>query len=165
MPDMRFLEDLVVGSVIELGSVVVDRDELIAFARRFDPQAIHIDEVAAATLPFGGLIASGWHTGSMFMRLYADAFLSQVAILGGLGIDDMHLPRPVRPGDELHGTVEIVEARPSELKPDRGTLVTKGTMRNQDQEVVMTLRPIARIARRPQPAERAGGAGDMDRQR
>lgn len=149
---MLYLEDLVVGSATELGTVVVDRDELLAFANRFDPQLMHTDETAAARLPFGGIIASGWHTGSMWMRLYVDSVLAEVANLGGLGIDELRFPAPVRPGDILTGAVEILEARHSPRKPDRGTMVVRGTMHNQNGELVFGLRSATRVARRPQPA-------------
>jgi acyl dehydratase len=147
-----FLEDLIVGSVTELGSVVVDRDELLAFAERFDPQLMHTDDAAAARLPFGGIIASGWHTGSMWMRLYVDSVLRDVANLGGLGIDELRFPAPVRAGDSLTGAVEVLETRPSPRKPDRGTMVVRGTLHNQHGELVFSLRSATRVARRPQPA-------------
>jgi acyl dehydratase len=147
-----YLEDLVAGSVTELGTVVVDRDELVAFADRFDPQLMHTDEAAAAQLPFGGIIASGWHTGSMWMRLYVDSVLADLANLGGLGIDELRFPAPVRPGDVLTGAVEVLEARPSPRKPDRGTMVVLGTLHNQHGELVFNLRSATRVARRPQLA-------------
>jgi acyl dehydratase len=151
-PSVLYLEDLVVGSVTDLGSVVVDRDELIAFAERFDPQLMHTDEAAAARSPFGGLIASGWHTGSMWMRLYVDTVVRDVANLGGLGIDKLQFPAPVRPGDILTGAAEVLEARVSPRKADRGTMVVLGTMHNQHGELVFSLRSATRVARRPQPA-------------
>ena len=147
---MLYLEDLVVGSVTELGTVVVDRDELLAFAKRFDPQRIHIDEAAAARSSFGGIIASGWHTGAMWMRLYVDSVLADVANLGGMGIDELRFPAPVRAGDTLTGAAEVLEVRPSPRKPDRGTMVVLGTLHNQRGELVMSLRSPSRVARRPQ---------------
>jgi acyl dehydratase len=147
-----YLEDLVVGVVTELGTVSVDRDELVAFAERFDPQRMHTQEAAAAHSPFGGIIASGWHTGSMWMRLYVDSVLADIVNLGGLGIDELRFPAPVRPGDTLTGAVEVLEAHPSQRKPDRGTMVVLGTMHNQNGELVFSLRSATRVARRPKPA-------------
>ena len=146
---MLYLEDLVVGSVTELGSVIVDREELVAFADRFDPQLMHTDDAAAAHLPFGGIIASGWHTSSMWNRLFVDNLIGHVANLGGVGIDELRFHAPVRPVDILTGAAEVLEARPSLRKPDRGTMVVLGTLHNQSGELVMSLRGITRIARRP----------------
>jgi acyl dehydratase len=143
-----YLEDLVVGSVTDLGTVVVDREELVAFAERFDPQRMHIDEEAAARSPFGGIIASGWHTASIWNRLFVDNLIGGIANLGGVGIDELRFHAPVRAGDMLTGAGEILEARPSPRKPDRGTMVVLGTLRNQHAELVMSLRGITRIARR-----------------
>lgn len=149
---MLYLEDLPVGERIELGSVVADEAEMLAFARRFDPQTFHIDPVAARDTSFGGLIASGWHTGSMFARLYVDALIGRVANLGGLGFDEIRFLVPVRPGDRLHGVAELLEARPSERKPDRGTLTTRGTLHNDAGELVFSIVTRTRIARRPDAA-------------
>jgi acyl dehydratase len=146
---VQYLDDLVVGSVSELGSVVVELDELITFAQRYDPQLIHTDQVAAARLPFGGIIASGWHTASMWMRLWVDTVVGDLANLGGLGIEDMRFPAPVRPGDTLIATAEVLEARPSERKLDRGTMIVLGTLHNQRGELVLSLRSITRVSRRP----------------
>jgi len=147
---MRYLEDVRVGESVELGRVVVDRDEVIAFARRYDPQPFHVDDVAAAQSPFGGVIASGWHTGAMFSRLCVDGFLSEFVNLGGQGFSEVRFLAPVRPGDELRASIEVLEARPSKLKPDRGTLTMLGTLRDPDDRTVFTMRLSVRIARRPE---------------
>jgi acyl dehydratase len=97
----RYFEDYQAGAVYEYGYATVDEAELLAFARRFDPQPIHADAQSAAAGPFGGLIASGWHTGAIFMRLFADHYLSRVASLASPGIDELRWPAPVRPGDTL----------------------------------------------------------------
>lgn len=144
---MRFLEDFTVGTTLALGSTIVDRDEVIAFGRRFDPHPFHVGEEEAASTSFGEVIASGWHVGAMFMRMYVDRVLSDTASLGGAALDAMRLPRPVRPGDELHAEVEIVEVRPSAFKPDRGTLTVAATLWT-DAGVVMTFRLSGRVARR-----------------
>ena len=97
----RYFEDYVAGAVYEYGYATVTEAEIIEFAQRFDPQPMHVDPVYAATGPFGGLIASGWHTAGIFMRLYADHYLSRVASLASPGIDEIRWPSPLRPGDTL----------------------------------------------------------------
>lgn len=144
-----YLEDLPVGERLELGSVVADEQEMLAFARRFDPQTFHVDPVAARETSFGGLIASGWHTGAMFARLYVDGLMGRVANLGGMGFDEVRFVAPVRPGDRLHAVAEVLEARPSERKPDRGTLTTRGTLTNDAGELAFSMRTRTRVARRP----------------
>ncbi len=144
----RYFEDFPVGAVFEFGSVTVTEPEIIAFARQFDPQTMHTDPVAAAKGSTGGLIASGWHTTALMMRMYADHFLPE----GGLpapGVDEVRWIRPVRPGDTLHMRVTIQEARVSQSKPDRGILRPFSEMLNQHGEVVLTMRPINLIRRRP----------------
>ena len=135
----RYFEDYHEGAVYEYGYATVDEDELVAFARRFDPQAIHVDAEFAATGPFGGLIASGWHTGGIFMRLFADHYLSRVASLASPGIDALRWPAPVRPGDTLRLRTTITETRRSRSKPDRGLVVTHGELLNQDDRGVLSL--------------------------
>jgi acyl dehydratase len=147
-----YLEDFEPGMTVELGEVAVTRDEVIDFGRRFDPQPFHIDEEKALRTPFGGLIASGWHTCAMFMRLWVDAVVMRAASLGGVGVDELRTPHPVRPGDTLSGTVEVVCVRPSVRKADRGTVTWRGMLYNQNGEVVLTLLCHGRIARRPSPS-------------
>ena len=131
-----------------LGNVRMEREAMLAFARRWDPQGFHVDETAAAASSFGGLIASGLHTLSAFMRLYTDHWLLGVANLGGQGIDDIRFTVPVRPGDTLTALFTVAEVRPSERRPDRGTVTTEGAMRNERGETVMTLTMRTRVARR-----------------
>ena len=145
---MRTFEDFPPGSVFELGSYTVERDELLDFARRYDPQPIHIDEEAAANGPFKGLIASGWHTGSIFMRLFVEGILNDTDGRGSPGVEELRWRHPVRPGDTLTGTVTVAEAYPSERDPTRGTIVTSSELRNQDGVVVMTLRARGLYGRR-----------------
>ena len=147
--DDRYFEDYVPGSVYEYGDVTVTEAEILDFAARFDPQPMHVDASAAATGPFGGLIASGWHTTALLMRLYADHYLSRVASLGSPGIDELRWPSPVRPGDRLRLRVEIEDARPSRSKPDRGVLRTRAELRNQHGETVLSLTAINFLRRRP----------------
>lgn len=132
--------DLQAGTTVELGTVTVSGEEILAFARRYDPQPFHLDVDAAAASPYGGLIASGWHTCALFMRLFADGLLNHTVSLGSPGVDELRWHRPVRPDDVLAGKAEIVEHRSSESKPDRSILVTRGTLTNQDDEVVLSLR-------------------------
>jgi len=145
----RYFEDYAVGSVHEFGSVEVEEAEVIAFARRFDPQLFHVDPEAARKTAFGGLIASGWHTGSLTMRLLVDHYISHVASLGSPGIDELRWLRPVRPGDTLSVRVTVTEARPSRSKPDRGIVRSFVEVLNGDREVVMTLSALTLILRRP----------------
>jgi acyl dehydratase len=135
----RWFEDYEPGSVHEFGSIRVDEDEVLAFGRRFDPQVFHTDPEAAKATEYGGLIASGWHTAGLMMRLYSDHYLSKVATLVSPGIDNLRWLRPVRPGDELSLRVTVAEARRSRSKPDRGLVRSDVEVLNQRGEVVMTL--------------------------
>jgi len=148
-PDARYFEDYVPGSVHEFGSVSVDQDEVIAFARKYDPQAMHVDPDSAARGAFGGLIASGWHTAAMMMRLFVDHYLSSVASLASPGIDELRWTRPVRPGDTLRVRVTVIEARLSASKPDRGMVRSLIEVLNQAGDVVMSARAMNMLRRRP----------------
>jgi acyl dehydratase len=148
----RYFEDYVPGAVYEYGRIPVTEAEIIEFARRFDPQYLHVDPQAAANGRFGGLIASGWHTGAMMMRLFADNFLSKVASLASPGIDELRWLKPVRPGDVLRIRVTVLEATPSRSRPDRGMVRTLVEVLNQQGDVVMSLKPMNIIAcRHPHP--------------
>jgi len=144
----RYFEDYLPGAVYEYGYLTVSEAEILGFARQFDPQPIHIDPGFAATGPFGGVIASGWHTASMMMRLFADHYLSRVASLASPGIDELRWPAPVRPGDQLRLRTTIVEARPSRSKPDRGLVRTRGELVNQDDRIVLDLVAMNLLGRR-----------------
>lgn len=145
----RFFEDYLPGSVYEYGTVTVAESDIIDFAKKFDPQFFHVDPAAAARGPFGGLIASGWHTGSLMMRLLADHFISKVASLGSPGIDELRWLRPVRPGDSLRLRVSILDANRSRSKPDRGIVKTMVEVLNQNGEVAMSLKAVNLILCRP----------------
>jgi acyl dehydratase len=146
--DDRYLEDYVEGDVHTLGSIDVEEDEIISFANRFDPQRIHTDPEAAKLTPFGGLIASGWHTAGLMMRLYVEHYLSHVASLASPGLDDLRWHKPVRPGDRLSVRVTILKAAISKSKPDRGAVTSLVEVHNQDSELVMSLHVVNIILRR-----------------
>lgn len=140
-PTDRFLEDYTVGATYLCGSFTVTEAEIIAFAKQYDPQMMHIDRAAAAAGPFGEVIASGWHTVALTMRRLVDNFLPHDG-LAAPGIDELRWPRPVRPGDTLTLHVTVREARRSRSKPDRGLVHTLLEVLNQDAEVVMSMKPI-----------------------
>ena len=137
-----YFEDYVAGSVYEFGPIAVEEAEVIAFARRFDPQPFHVDPEAAQQTMFGGVIASGWHTASLMMRLIVDHYLSQVASLGSPGIDELRWLKPVRPGDTLSVRVTILETKRSRSKPDRGIVRSFVEVLNQVDEMVMSLTAV-----------------------
>jgi acyl dehydratase len=145
----RWFEDYEPGAVHEYGYATLTEDELLDFAHKFDPQPMHIDPAFAAAGPFGGLIASGWHTAGLMMRLLADNYLSKVAGLASPGVDELRWPHPVRPGDVLRLRAEVVEARESRSKPDRGVVRTRASLLNQDDVVVMTMLAVNMVAKRP----------------
>lgn len=147
----RYLEDYVTGDVHELGSLVVEEAEVLDFARRYDPQDIHADPEKARAGPFGGLIASGWHTAAMTMRLYVRHYLSNASSLGSPGIDELRWRAPVRPGDTLSVRVTILEARRSASKPDRGVVRSLIEVLNQDRVVAMSMSAVNLIACRAAP--------------
>lgn len=140
--DQRWFEDFVPGAVYEFGHMEVDEAEIVEFARRFDPQPMHIDAQTAALGPFEGLIASGWQTAGLMMRMFVENFLPGHASLASPGIDELRWPHPVRPGDVLHLRVTVIEATRSRSKPDRGMLRTFIEVLNQNSDVVMTLKPM-----------------------
>ena len=146
----RYLEDFHAGEVIELGTHRVSAEEIVAFARQFDPQYFHTDPERARASPFGGLIASGWHSCAIYMRLTVDGFISHVAeSLGSPGVDGIRWLKPVRPGDTLKGRVTIVDVIPSKSRADRGTIKTLGQLLNQNGEVVMEMNGAGFFSRRP----------------
>ena len=146
---MRYWEDIKAGDVVELGSHTMDKERMVAFAREFDPQPFHIDEKAAEASIWGGLIASGWLTGSTLMRLLYDGFLKDTASLGSPGVDELRWLKPVRPGDTLAARLTVTEATASRSKPDRGIVRTRMELMNQRGEVVMTITGVNFISRRP----------------
>jgi acyl dehydratase len=144
-----YLDDLKPGMVLPLGSVRVTREEILEFARRYDPQPIHLDEEAARASIYGGLISSGWLTVSLGMRRIVDGFLVRAASLGAPGCDEVRWLRPVRPGDTLTYRAEILEVTPSRTKPDRGIARVRYEAVNQDGEPVLRMTGLQLLARRP----------------
>jgi acyl dehydratase len=145
----RYFEDYEPGVYDFDASVMVDEAEVIAFAKQYDPQFFHIDPVAAAFGPFKGLIASGWHTASMIMRLMADHYLSPASAMASPGVDELRWPRPVRPGDQLRLRVTITDKRLSRSKPDRGLVFSLMEGLNQHGEVVISFKAMNMAAVRP----------------
>ncbi len=145
----RYFEDYVPGAVFEFGPISVDEAEIVAFASRFDPQSIHFDKGCAEQGPFKGLIASGWHTIALLMRLFVDNYLSAVASLASPGVDEVRWTKPVRPGDQLRLRVSVTEAAPSRSKPDRGLVRSFVEGLNQDGDVVVSFKAMNLLARRP----------------
>jgi len=127
------------GEVAEFGPIAIDKADVVAFARRYDPQPVHIDADAATAGPFGGLIASGWHTASLVMRVLVEHYLARGAALASPGVDELRWLQPVRPGDVLRVRVTVLEARRSRSKPDRGLVRTRIEALNQDDAVVMSM--------------------------
>jgi acyl dehydratase len=135
----RTFEDYVAGTVFELGSIAVSEKEIVEFGERYDPQYLHIDRERAEKGPFGGLIASGWQTTAMIMRLFVENFLPDAASLASPGIDEVRWLKPVRPGDVLRVRVNVLETRRSRSKPDRGIVKSRVEAYNQRDELVATL--------------------------
>ena len=150
---IRYWEDFPVGVELEHGSVELTEEEIVRFASAYDPQPFHTDPEAAAAGPFGGLIASGWHTASLYMGLFVRSQLRNSASMGSPGVEELRWLVPVRPGDVLTARSRVVESWPSETSPGRGTIVGEHEFVNQRGEVVMRFRARAHVARRP-PADR-----------
>lgn len=148
---LRYFDDYLPGASYDCGSVSVSEAEIISFATQFDPQPFHVDPEAAAQGPFGGLIASGWHTAALVMRQIVDHYLPAEASLGSPGLDEMRWPEPVRPGDTLRVRVTAVEARRSASNPGRGILKTLIEAVNQDGRTVMRATATNFLRVRPDP--------------
>ena len=143
--DDRYFEDYVPGAVHRFGEMRVTAQEIIEFAHRYDPQDFHTDPAKAADTQFGGLIASGWMTCGMMMRMYSEHYLTHNASLASPGIDELRWLEPVRPDDVLSTRVTIVEARRSASKPDRGLVRSKIEVLNQHDRVVLSMLAMNRI--------------------
>lgn len=145
---MRYWEDFTVGETTDVGTVDVTREEIVEFAQRYDPQPFHLDEAAADAGPYGGLIASGWHTTALFMGLFVRSILLDAASMGSPGVEELRWRAPVRPGDRLNGRVTVTAMEPSAKRPDRGTVFTMSEVLNQDGTVVMTMKARGYFRRR-----------------
>lgn len=147
---MQYFEDLEIGAETYFGSYAVTRDEVLEFARKYDPQPFHLSDEEAAKTHFGRIAASGWHTCAMTMAVIARHVVEhKQAGLGSPGIDDLRWKRPVYPGDVLHVRSIIVEKTPSRSKPDLGSFRSEMTVTNQDGQPVMTFTSIVLIRKRP----------------
>jgi len=149
---IRTFDDLVVGAVERFGRYEVTRDEVIAFARQYDPQPFHLSDEAAAASMFGRIAASGWHTAAMSMRMLVDHWREtglDKASVSGIGTDELRWLKPVYPGDILSMEAELLEKIPSRSKPDRGLIRTRCTTLNQQGEAVMTHVLSGLMRRRP----------------
>jgi acyl dehydratase len=144
-----YFEDFEVGKTIAVGSCSVTEEEIVAFATQFDPQLFHVDPAAAKESMYGGVIASGWHTCALMMRLMVDGFLKDAASLGSPGVDEIRWIKPVRGGDTLSMTTTVVEVRPSTSKQDRGVVHTLWEAVNQHGEIVATVKGMGMYLRRP----------------
>jgi acyl dehydratase len=132
-----FFDDLSVGQRFQTGTVLVDLERVKAFAAEFDPQPFHLDEAAASSSIFGGLVASGWHTAALTMRLMVDSDMRIAGGLVGVGVEQVRWPHPVRPGDRIRVEIEVVEVRLSRSNPTRGIVRFKSQTLNQNEKVVM----------------------------
>ncbi len=144
---LLYLDDLHVGQRFSGGHHRVDAEQIKNFARQFDPQPFHLDEEGGQQSMFGGLVASGWHTGAISMRLMVEAVPIAGGLIGASG--EIRWTRPVRPGDTLHVECEIIEVRPSRSHPDRGMATIRSETRNQSGEVVEVLVARLVVPRRP----------------
>ena len=145
---MRHWEDFRVGDVVELGPITVSEEEIVEFASRYDPQPFHVDPAAAKESPFGGLIASGWHTTALFMGMFVRGVLLDSASLGSPGVEEVRWLAPVRPGDTLTGRSTVTDKQPSSTDPRRGTIFTTNEVLNQDGTVVLRMKARGFFTRR-----------------
>ena len=155
-PEDRYFEDYVPGDVHEFGSIAVEEREVLEFGNRFVPLSYHVDKEAAKSSIYGGVIASGWHTAALMMRIYSESYLSKVANLGSPGGDELRWDKPVFPGDELSVRATVLEARRSESRPDRGIIRTFIEVLNQKRAVVMSMKLVNFVRLRESEPARTG---------
>ncbi|MDB5823244.1 MAG: MaoC family dehydratase [Herminiimonas sp.] len=150
MADKKWhFEDFKVGDSLEVGSYTIGEEEIISFARQYDPQPFHVDREAATKSIYGGLIASGWQTVLIMMRTMVDNFLNDSSSQGSPGVDELRWLRPVRPGDTLTFSTTVLTVKPSNSKPDRGIVQSEWSAKNQSGEVVATMKGMNIFLRRP----------------
>lgn len=143
---MRYFEDYGVGDRFDLGTLSLSAEEIVEFARRYDPQPFHVDPEAAAESFYGGLIASGWHTTAVFMRRFVDRVLVDTAARGSPGVDEIRWRRPVRPGDRLHAWVTVESARALRSRPEWGLLRLRCVLRSDQNDEVLSMLVNAFVA-------------------
>jgi acyl dehydratase len=143
-----WFEDFRVGLVVEMPGPTLTPESIVEFASRYDPQPFHVNEPAAKESVFGGLIASGWHTVSLAMRMICDAYLLEAASLGSPGVNQVRWLKPVRPGDTLRLRMSVLEARRSVTKPDRGTVLHRWELFNQKDDIVLSMEGYGMFRRR-----------------
>lgn len=157
--DIVYFEDIAIGERVTFGPLTVSREQTVGFATTFDPQPFHLSDEAAATTHFGTLSASGWHTTALFMQMFVAEMQKtpgrQAASLGAIGIDELRWLRPLRPGDTLRGTSEVIEKTPSRKRPEMGIVHSRVTLFNQHDEAILTMIPIAMWRTRPVPSGKA----------
>jgi acyl dehydratase len=144
-----FFEDFEVGRVWEIAGPTLTKESIVEFASRYDPQPFHVDEEAAKHSVFGGLVASGWHTVSLCMRMICDAYVLDAASMGSPGVNEVRWLKPVHPGDTIRLRMSVLEAKPSTSKPDRGTVLHRWEVFNQKNELVMRMEGYGMFKRRP----------------
>lgn len=153
MSEIVYFEDIAIGDTVGFGPLTVSREEIVAFASEYDAQPFHLSDEAAAATHFGSLSASGWHTTALFMKMFVAEMQRmpgrQEASLGAIGIDELRWLQPVRPGDTLRGTSEVLEKKASRSRPEMGVVKTRITLLNQEDEPVMTMMPIILFRTRP----------------
>lgn len=152
MAELLHLDDFEAGQVFDLGEHRVTREEIVEFARQWDPQPFHVDEAAAAQSIYGDLIASGWHTACIFMRLFADNLLNRAAAMGSPGLENLRWLKPVRPGDVLRARLEVLDIKPSRSRADRGIARMRSVVANQDGQDVLSFEAAVIFRRRPEAA-------------
>ena len=143
-----YWEDFKVGEVHQIGEKRVEKDEIIVFAKQFDPQPFHVDEAAANASAYGGLIASGWHTVALVMRMMCDSYMLDSASLGSPGVENLKWLKPVRPGDTIRAQRTTLEVRASASRPEMGLVKTRWEVFNQNGEQVMAMEGYGMFGRR-----------------
>jgi acyl dehydratase len=155
MSEQWYFEDFHPGQEIDLGTRTVSEEEIVSFATQFDPQPFHVDREAAGASIYGSVIASGWHTCSMMMRMVVDGLMARASSMGSPGLDNVRWLKPVRAGDTLHVRYQTREVKASNTRPDRGVVWSKWIATNQHGEEVCTIEGMGMFARR---TPGAGGA-------